>query len=455
MRIVVASNIDNFANAIKNKGYNVVENVRSTNELQRKFGSTESIADILLITEKIEINGSLVNVVLDIHKHFPKLRIIFLATGDLTNRFTVNQLNTLANAGIYDLFYGSSVTIDKICELIQNPKLPVDCAEIFDAYKKLSNDAENQTFVLENARIAEDTIKNNVVSVTSAKPGTGKSFVSSNLAVTLARYGKKENGDLPKVLLLEGDIQTLNVTRIFNLKDDEYNLKTALNKIDAFMERNDYNINAWFEGASEEKSFIRRCCLRVPRLDNLYILEGHDFDFEDNVNCDGAAFYYLAEYLSSQFDIVVIDSNSSLQHPTTDPIIQLSKTLYFVFTTDFDNIKLNIRFQEEIQKLGIEDKVKYVLNRALVGEQKETFNFKYSDEDVIGIKIKDYFKIPNIDTAIMNNIAYRGYPITLDERELALAVRTSFLKLANDVMPLRFPDDIDKMYKDMKKRFKK
>lgn len=454
MKIIVASNIENFAKAIESKGYNVVEKVKSTNELQKLFASTESVGDVLLVTEKIEINGSLVAVLLDIHRHFPKVRIIFLATGDLNNRFTVNQLNTLAENGIYDLFYEGSITIDKVSELIQRPKLLVDCNEIFDAYKKMAQDTSLLMATTEKAHMQDNTIKENIVAVTSAKPGTGKSFVSSNLAVMLAKYGKMENGQKPRVLLLEGDIQTLNVARTFNIKDDQYNLKTALRKIDDFMEKHDYNVDEWFERAEEEKSFIRRCCLRTS-IDNLFILEGHDFDLDDNLNCDGSSFYYLAEYLSTQFDEVVIDSNSSLQHPTTDPIIQLSKTLYFVFTTDFDNIKLNIRFQEEITKLGIEDKVKYVLNRALVGEQKKEFDFKFSDEEIIGERIKSYFKIPNIDTAIMNNIAYRGYPITMDNRELAVAVKLSFLKIANDVMPLSFPEDLDRQIKEMKKKYKK
>lgn len=454
MKIIVASNIENFANAIENKGYNVVEKVRSTNELQKLFASTESVGDVLLVTEKIEINGSLVAVLLDIHRHFPKVRIIFLATGDLSNRFTVNQLNTLAENGIYDLFYEGSVTIDKVSELIQRPKLMVDCNEIFEAYKKMMQDTSLSASTIEKARIEESTIKENVIAVTSAKPGTGKSFISSNLAVTLAKYGKLENGQKPKILLLEGDIQTLNVTRTFNIRDEEYNLKTALRKIDDFMEKHDYNVDEWFEHAEDEKSFIRRCCLRTS-IDNLFVLEGHDFDLDDNLNCDGSSFYYLAEYLSSQFDEVVIDSNSSLQHPTTDPIIQLSKNLYFVFTTDFDNIKLNIRFQEEISKLGIEEKVKYILNRALVGEQKKDFDFKFSDEEIIGEKIKSYFKVPNIDTAIMNNIAYRGYPITMDDRELAVAVKVSFLQIANDIMPLYYPEDLDRQIKEMKKKYKK
>lgn len=453
MKLIVASNIPHFKESLVNNGYDVVAEAKSTDELQRLFGSTEALGNILLVTEKMEIKGSLINILLDIHEHFPEVRIIFLATGDLTNRFTVNQLYLLASSGIYDLFYEGKITIGKIKHLIDNPKLQVDCMEIFEAYKENNRDGAPIALALDKDGITADTAKDNVVAVTSVKPGTGKSFVSSNLAVTLARYGKKPDGSRIKVLLLEGDLQTLSVTTLFNARDEEHNLKTALKNIEDYLDSHDHDANQWFTGASNVKKFINQCCLRTS-MENLYVLEGHNFDFNDIADCDGEAYYYLVDYLASQFDEVVIDSNSSLQHPTTDPILQLSKTLYFVFTTEFNNIKLNVRYQNELAKLGVADKIKYVLNKTLMGEQKQTYTFEYSDKEIIGDKIKIDYEIPLVDMAVILNSTYRHHQIAMDNEFKTLMVRIKFLQLANDVIPLGHLDDLKQQVKTLRKQYK-
>ena len=452
MKIIVASSLKGLAEAVAKKGYNVVASVRSTDELQRLFGSTEAVGDLLLVTEKMEIRGSLIYILQDIHSHFPEVRIIFLATGDLTNTFTVNQLNTLANNGIYDLFYGGKIDINKIQELIENPKAKIDCSEIFNAYRRMSNDTAATPVLKDVNGVEDETVKDNVIAVTSVKPGTGKSFVAANLAVTLARYGKAQGGGAPRILLLEGDLQTLSITTLFGMKDEEHNLKTALAKIDRFFQNN--SVDQWYNDAVEEKSFIRRCCLRTD-VENLYVLEGHNFDFNDISECDGASYYYLTQYLASEFDEVVIDCNSSLQHPTTDPILQLSKKLYFVYTTDFNNIKLNVRFKDELMKLGLSDKIRYVLNKELVGQQKENFSFEYSDEEIIGDKLRIDFTIPNVDMAVIFNSTYRHAMITTDTSEKTLAIRVKFLQLANDVMQMGNVDDIVSQVENMRKKYRK
>lgn len=78
-RLIVASSIKGLAETIAKEGYDVVQSVDTTNDLQRLFGSSEALANTLLVTEKIEQQGSLVNILLDIHEHFPEVRIIFLA----------------------------------------------------------------------------------------------------------------------------------------------------------------------------------------------------------------------------------------------------------------------------------------------------------------------------------------------------------------------------------------
>lgn len=178
-----------------------------------------------------------------------------------------------------------------------------------------------------------------------------------------------------------------------------------------------------------------RCCLRTS-VDNLFAIEGHTYDFNDIIECESQTYYYLLDYLSREFDYVIVDCNSSLQHPTTDPIFQLAKKLYFVFTTDYNNIQLNVKFLNEIEDLGLENKVRFVLNRTLVGQQKETFQFEYTDREIIGEKFKIDFEIPLVDTATTLNSTYLHKQIASNEDIWTLPARLKFIRLAQDISPL-------------------
>lgn len=446
MKLILATSVQGLAEFLKKNKYNVVASVDNLEELERLFGSTLAIGDTLLVTEKFNFTGSLTSALLNIHKHFPEVRIIYFAGDELDNPYTVSQLYELASAGIYDLFYGKRISTDNIVDFLMKPRLKTDCDKIFKAY-------DGNNLVINKEEIQHDVSKPNVFAVTSVKPGTGKSFVSSNLAVSLARYAKPINNKPAKVLLLEGDLQTLSLTTLFGIRDEQYNLQTALNKVQNFLVN--HPIDAWYNGALEEKDFVKRCCLR-SNVENLYVLEGHDWDFNDIAECDSASYYYMLDYLSTQFDYVVIDCNSSLQHPTTDPIFQLSKTLYFVFTTDYNNIKLNLKMMSEFEKLGITDKIKYVLNRTLIGEQKSTYTFEYDDKDIIGSsnKLRIDFEIPLVDMAVIYNATFNHRMLTCDTEYKTLPVRLRFIKLANDISPLTNLDAIYAEVALLKKEFK-
>ena len=458
MKLIIATAVPKLADAIEKRGYNVVCKTSSFSELQRVFGSSEAIGDTLFITENIEAEGSVINGLIKIHKDFPDLRIIFLASETLEDSFTVNRLNFLATNGIYDLYYGKIFNINIAIDLLEHPKNKVDCDPIFVAFAKTKIPEAKEREIVEtrNDNIVLDRTKiDNVVAVTSVKPGTGKSYISSNLAVTLAKYGKIINENRkPRVLLLEGDLQTLSVSTLFGIKDADFNLKEVLIKIQNFMNENNHNEKRWYDGASDIKQFIRRCCLRT-NIDNLFILEGHDFDITDLCLVSSEAFFYLIRYLATQFDQIIIDSNSSLRHPTTDPILQCSKTLYFVYTTDFNNVKLNLRYAEELASMGVSDKIKYVLNKALVGEQKDNYTFKFSDEEIVNGKIKTDFEIPLVDMAVILNSTYKHVQLCLDDTFKTIPTRIAFLQLANSVMPLSAPEDLEKQIEELKKQAKK
>ena len=56
--------------------------------------------------------------------------------------------------------------------------------------------------------------------ISSIKPGCGKSFVSTNVATAIAKFGDKKDGRQPRVCILEADLQTLSVGTLLSLEDD-------------------------------------------------------------------------------------------------------------------------------------------------------------------------------------------------------------------------------------------
>lgn len=455
IKIALATTIKGLDKALRSiKKYQIVSSVTNMIELQNIMINTSDSFDLLIVSEKIDGTGSVSQIIQDIKKENPSLRIIYISSGNLQSEYYIEQYYELIKSGIYDIYYGNGLSLDKLINMIDNPKDKTDCQEISEAKEILKSRDEMVQIEEDPLLIADnDAKRDNVYLVTSVKPGTGKSFVSSNLACTLAKYGKtKVNGEKPRVLLVEGDLQTLSVSTLFGIKNDEFNLNKALDKINLFM--SSHTLDDWYsEKGNDIKHFIDKCCIQTSQISNLYVMESHDFGFDEIYNIEPSDYYYLIDYLSSCFDLVVIDANSSLQHKTTDPLFQLSKYIYFVLTTDYNNVRLNIKSKNAIEELGVEDKTRYVLNKALSNVQQKEFaaTFDYTDEEILNGKFQINYKIPLVDISMMYNSTYHHIPITLNSEFSTLLARIKFINIAKDIYPLENIDAIFKEINDLKK----
>jgi Mrp family chromosome partitioning ATPase len=95
-------------------------------------------------------------------------------------------------------------------------------AEILETKKKQKGRNQEQTKTITNEQFRQlaagmglygRNFAKKKLLITSSISGEGKSFVSTNLAQTLARSGKK-------VILLDFDFRNPNVTRIFNVSEE-------------------------------------------------------------------------------------------------------------------------------------------------------------------------------------------------------------------------------------------
>jgi capsular exopolysaccharide synthesis family protein len=121
-------------------------------------------------------------------------------------------------------------------------------------------------------------LKNKKILVTSNIPGEGKSFVSTNLANTLARAGKK-------TVLLDMDFKNPRITQFFNHKD-----KTGI-------------IN-FLEGTAEMENILTI----IPDNTNLFFASAGTNGGDHTKLLLNGKLEEFFEYLEDRFEFIVIDS---------------------------------------------------------------------------------------------------------------------------------------------------
>lgn len=448
MKLIIASSVPHLADAIERKGkYDVVAKI--TNIADLSFSMNREI-DCLLVTEKVEVRQNLTDDLIRIKNEYPLLRIVYLGASELNNEYNIRQSYEFYNNGIYDLYYHRNVQLNDIIDLLDHPRSKGSCSHIVEKYKALNNSQKNRNVgVVEDA--IEDLSRNNVYVFTSAKPGTGKSFIASNVAATIAKYGKKPDGSNPKVLLVEGDLQNLSVSTLFGIQNKYHNLSLCLNAVQQFME--EHSVDDWNSAQSMDvKNEIKLSCVNSGVLNNLDIIESHDFSFDDFQSVDPSAYYYLVDYLSTLYDVVIVDGNTSIQHKTTDPLYQLSHTLYFVFTTEYSNLQRNIEFANFLKSINVAHKVKYILNKTLTDKDHK---MPFTDDELIDDHFTVNYRVPMIDFSVIYNATYNHKPIAVEKNFATLPARLTFLKIANDIVRLQNLKEIMNEVDDLKKEVSK
>lgn len=279
----------------------------------------------------------------------------------------------------------------------------------------------------------------NIIVVSSAKAGSGKSFVSTNLATILALHGqkKKNTGEKPSVLLVEGDLQTLSVGTLFGVSKTEFNLKNALKRISSIVDEQG-NIIGTPAQQQEVQKFIQNCCLMAnEKIPNLAVIVSSEFSLVEREAVSPFHYYYLIKVLSMMFDIVIVDSNSAIEHKTTGPVLQEARDVFVVVTADYDGVRIAEKTENEYALFNINDKIHYVLNKCFTKQQlsssdeTNTFNPEdYFDKDKI------IAKIPYIDQVVQYNSIYKHQPLVMRRIPQTLMARMAFTKLASNVWPM-------------------
>lgn len=431
-------------------GYQSIAKVYYKKEL---FSICESHSpDIILVSEGLAGNENLSEILMSINKSFPQIRIVYL-TGyvDYDEQYRVNALGMLAMAGIRDLVMDKKLNPATLKYALDNPKEIEDLEMLLSRVKTTARKTEEQMVDFEDFEEESNSDGGypNVFVISSIKPGTGKSFVSSNIATAIAKFGQTKNGKSPSVALIEADLQNLSIGTLLGMEDSDRNLLTAMNKIAEITTENEVVGDVMkIEKTNKE---ISNCFVQYHHVKNLEALVGSNLTFSQVDNIQPHHYFYLVDLASKLYDVVIVDSNSSLTHVTSSPILQMAKSCYYILNLDFNNVRNNFRYRETLEEIGIANKVKYILNEDVVpGMGVEKLQFNADVLDASGFELEA--RIPSLDKSIFLNRLYEGRPIILDEKEYTADARFEILKVANTMWEIKNFDVISAKYEKFKKK---
>lgn len=441
--------------------YEIVGIVDYKSECEQKI--REALPDILLIGEGLSGTESTIALIMRLTKDYPKMRIIYLAGYvDIRDEVKIQSLGMLVMAGVYDIVHDDKLTMNSLKNLFENPKTYEQMQYlVVKTERGLLSKTKQVEFEIPDEIIEEEsTAYNNLYVISSIKPGTGKSFVSTNIAAAIAAFGKQIDGKKPKVALVEADLQNLSVGTLLQIENDKKNLKTAIDKISTII--NDKGqLTGGLEDTEAVTEYILECFQPYYKLRNLECLVGSQLAFDQLESVKPYHYVYLIESILEHYDVVIVDTNSSLTHVTTFPLLAMARYCYYILNLDFNNVRNNTRYQRILMEMDIFDKVRYVLNEDIpqadpdfIGKGQEELIFTADILDDSDFKLEA--RIPQIDKAVFLNRIYNGTPIVLDENKYTLKARYELLKLANQIYPIqnfeRIEREVEEMYKRKEKR---
>lgn len=240
--------------------------------------------------------------------------------------------------------------------------------------------------------------------------------------------------------LIEGDLQNLSIGTLLSVEENKYNLKTAVEKIDTLLDPSK-NKDEWRDDIQpyeidEVDKTIMKCFQPYYKCKNLSVLVGSQFESRELSMVKGNHYVYLLEAMAKNFDVVIVDTNSSLNHVTTYPLLQLANQCYYVLNLDYNNIRNNHRYRKELVDLGIGDKVKYILNEDISQNLDNKEELIFGPEDLIESGYRLEGCIPAIDKSIFLNRLHEGSPIILDNSKATLKARLEIAKIADGIWPM-------------------
>lgn len=433
--IIAATGIPEVDKALGGSdGYDVLTAIDSRTLLARMVPLTP--ADIVVVSERLAGEENLFEIIMQVADRPGKPRIVFLAGAlDPKDRERQLLLGMLVSAGIYDIYHEDTLNTDVLKYLLDNPKTKAEMKYLLLNVADTSSRGGNiamQTGAVKESAIG---INDKLVVFSSIKPGTGKSFTAINLALALAKYGIAADGRSLTIALVEADLQNLSIGTLLGLENEKRNLKTAINAAKLVVEGLSGKENAADPTlAAEVRETIKSCFLPYPKMSNLHVLSGSNLTIGEVAGTRPEDYKYIIETVYDLYDYLIVDSNSSLYHTTTKVMLEMASRAFYILDLDFNNIKNNGRYFKDLETLGIINKVKWILNKGVLGADVSAGDV----EKWLGIEL--FATIPKLDDITMINATFRAEPIIFSNAAETEAARQQILKIAGSIHPVKGPE---------------
>lgn len=369
MRIIDASLSSYIKNLIKDE--KEIEIVSTADNLDILMDYIEfDDPECVIISKEIDENPmaeKLIKMLTKIKKENPLINLIILTPG-----FNKRLFQRFVNIGIYSIITYEEIE-DELVGKIKAPSLEFD----FEKYEMRPEKREYINKVTKGLK--------RVIAIYS-KESTGKSFIASNLAYTLA-------SQRVKTTLVDGDIKNRALSYYFFIPEEKRD-RTLKNILE------DSSIRDF------EEYSIR---LLDDKL-NVFTMEKYNEDLEEiEINILASEtrkvtkeefiidrFMSLIDYLRSKNEVVFIDVNGSLEDGITKRILRLADTILFVQNLDYRAMEENKKALVTLEKMNISiGKCVLVINRyfenKVLSERKieRYFNINFAGRT----KILDYPEI--------------------------------------------------------------
>lgn len=471
-RVLLATGHDQLDSFIKKfDGYTIEHAIYKKQELLEAVQFFHP--DMLVVSDYLTGPEMLIGLIIQCKQTNPDLEVVYITAKVNPNDTTrTNQLASLVMVGVYPVLVDGALSPSRVKHMMDNPPKREEVDFLLQYYRK----AERKKDELFEVELEETEVQDleedgypNVFLISSIKPGSGKSFISVNLAMTIAKYGKKKDGNPPKVALIEADLQNLSLGTLMGFKDDaEKNVKTAMEAISTIITE-DHELIDNRRKIDEVDEFVLSCFKPQYQVKNLEALVGSQLMMEELENIEAVHYSYLIDLAADVYDVVIIDSNSSLAHTTTFPVLQLSNRAYYIINLDFNNIRNNVRYKHTLKGLGVLDKVCYILNedynvdylRMYNLEEPEELQFTADAVEESGFDIRG--RIPIIPKSVFLNRLFDSTPICLDNEPYTVLPRLEIARISNEMWPIEnleflqkeWERQLDKLYGRRKGLFRR
>lgn len=446
-RVIMASGQTNIDELVKHfDGYNVVHTVQYREHLLDKC--REYNPNILLVGDNIGGKKPLTTILVKIKQELPDIRIIYF-TGELDFKddIRVTNLGILATLGIHDIIPENKMSIQLVQHILASPR---GIESVKNIISKMRDSTYTKKKSVISVTLPEDEVFSEDMdtykqlhSFISTKGGTGKSFIVNNVAIAIATMGVNSlSGKKPRIAIVDTDLSGFNVSNLCGVNDDKRNILVALKEVKKVISNKGDLIGSEKDVAIVSEA-IKKCLVPHPTYKNIEILGGTSKSYDDTdsklLRVDD--FVYLLENFLDDYDVVLIDVNSSAEYGALFPLFSMSRNLYFVMDMDYNCFMNNKRQQTYLNSIGNPLKFKYILNKFIDDpESKMVFNVNRMEEDL------DYSfeaKVPKIDDIQFLNSICTNKPIITDTTKETLLIRYEILKIATQLWPIKNFDKIE------------